>query len=850
MVKLLPLLIVFFCTVAGAQNYGDHKQFAHIDFEDGTATDLLGNAITILQNGASIVTDDDGRNKVVQFHAETKGNLKFENSPINDSLTICFWFKREAANPSENWRMMFAFYAEDGSNIYFTPKTPWYEEASLIYDSKDFGFYLHMPGSPVPNYEWTHHAIVFTNHSISIYQNGEAINSYHVITRLSQINTTKWHFGNYPELNFPMTGKMDDIRIFHSALAANQIKAVYEDETIPAPDNMYAPGVPESSIDVSANTGEKHQTIRHFGASDGWNTQFVGLYFSEEYKEEIAELLFSKEKKPDGSPRGIGLSAWRFNIGAGTAEQGDASRISIPERRTEGFLNADGSYDWTKQAGQQWFLEKAASTYNLPDIVGWQNSPPIPYTVRELGFREYGDPMQTILKADRFDDFGDFLADVVLYFQDQGIAMNYISPLNEPQYGWAPSEPGGTVSQEGTPWTNQEISDVVKAIGNAFEAKNLDTKLIVTEAGAISHLLGGSGVAHNQLNELWKSESPLFIGNVPSLSDVVATHSYWNDGSATHLVNERIALTTRLSSLDLQPEFWQTEYCLLGSGYRFGHPEGELSPIRSAISLARVIHADLTSGNATGWSWWTSMEFETHLAREERFALIRVALNNSNTEGAYRPTTLLYALGHFSHFIRPGMKRLSVNRSDMMSDVNAITQFMVSAYLNEESQEVVFVAINPTDEEKGVRLNVNDPYSYNHVDEWIPYVTSGFEGDNLRKYPAFERESEYVLPPLSLATFVGKIAEETSSDDIANTHHMFSIHPNPARSRVFITRKEPDINDRVKVFDLYGNQVLEKTLNKHQSVSSIDIHQLSNGFYVVALESVRGTYTKKLVVSK
>ena len=30
-----------------------------------------------------------------------------------------------------------------------------------------------------------------------------------------------------------------------------------------------------------------------------------------------------------GAPKGIGLSSWRFNIGAGSAEQGDASDIKV-----------------------------------------------------------------------------------------------------------------------------------------------------------------------------------------------------------------------------------------------------------------------------------------------------------------------------------------------------------------------------------------------------------------------------------------------------------------------------------------------------------------------------------------
>ena len=51
----------------------------------------------------------------------------------------------------------------------------------------------------------------------------------------------------------------------------------------------------------------------------------------------------------------VGLSLWRFNVGAGSSEQGEASGIKEPLHRTECFLQADGRFDWSRQAGQRWF---------------------------------------------------------------------------------------------------------------------------------------------------------------------------------------------------------------------------------------------------------------------------------------------------------------------------------------------------------------------------------------------------------------------------------------------------------------------------------------------------------------
>ena len=105
-------------------------------------------------------------------------------------------------------------------------------------------------------------------------------------------------------------------------------------------------------IDISTT----YQTIVGFGASDCWHGNYVGKW-SESNRKAIAELLFSQEK-------GIGLSMWRFNLGAGTAEQGDTSNITSKERRSECFMRSNGTYNWGQQQGQQQGLLSLPSCLN------------------------------------------------------------------------------------------------------------------------------------------------------------------------------------------------------------------------------------------------------------------------------------------------------------------------------------------------------------------------------------------------------------------------------------------------------------------------------------------------------
>ena len=87
------------------------------------------------------------------------------------------------------------------------------------------------------------------------------------------------------------------------------------------------------------HTAQQRQAIDNFGASDAWSMNPIGKEWSDDEKNRIADLLFDKEK-------GIGLSLWRFNIGAGGNLPGKA-KLSDPWRGVECFKDtAAMPYDW------------------------------------------------------------------------------------------------------------------------------------------------------------------------------------------------------------------------------------------------------------------------------------------------------------------------------------------------------------------------------------------------------------------------------------------------------------------------------------------------------------------------
>src|SRR5689334_6581885 len=108
-------------------------------------------------------------------------------------------------------------------------------------------------------------------------------------------------------------------------MTANSTRIIISSIMVFILSGLFAKGQ-ENVATIAIDLSKTHQTINNFGASDAWSCQFVGNW-PEEKKNKIADLLFSMDTLKDGSPKGIALSTWRFNIGAGSAEQGMKSGI-------------------------------------------------------------------------------------------------------------------------------------------------------------------------------------------------------------------------------------------------------------------------------------------------------------------------------------------------------------------------------------------------------------------------------------------------------------------------------------------------------------------------------------------
>lgn len=506
------------------------------------------------------------------------------------------------------------------------------------------------------------------------------------------------------------------------------------------------------TVTVTIDVTDTAQTIRNIGSSGCWYSENIGRYWPQAKKQRIAELLFSRELDETGTPKGIGLSAWRFNIGGGTAEQGEQSGIRDSCHRVECFLNADGSYDWSKQAGYRWFVQKAQE-YGVQDLIAFSNSPPVHFTQNGLGFKTVKD-YRSNLRPDKIQAFADFLVEVLQQFENQGIHFDYLSPINEPQWDWS-YEPG-RAKQEGSPWRNDEIYPLVQTLDQTLRTHSLTTKILIPEAAQLDFLARAEGRPENlfksqQVQAFWGSDSPCYVGNLTTVAPFVAGHSYFADKNDSQLISTRHYLAQAIQQQSNRLEYWQSEYCLLGDGFREGKG-WRVTEMDHALFLAKVIHHDFVIGGATAWHYWNA--YEPGPARCPQYYLIALSPQPGGKDGSFTPTKALWALGHYSRFIRPGMKRLRIQRSDNLTDMQAAQQLMISAFFGVNTAQTVVVVINYQQSDKLLNIKDENLSTSSGLGRGLLYLTTSDPGIHMKVSPVDTEEHLIQCPARSLITIL------------------------------------------------------------------------------------------------
>ena len=506
--------------------------------------------------------------------------------------------------------------------------------------------------------------------------------------------------------------------------------------------------VANAQVRMSVAPDNTHQIIEFFGAADAWSGNFVGKYWDDGVKTRIADYLFSQETDASGNPKGIGLSIWRVNLGAGTLEQEGADIIPY-QRRAESYLTVDGSgYDWSKCAGHEYFMQ-AAKERGCNQFILFSNSPLVQYTLNGRGYAPTDNSVN--LREDCYDDFAEYLVDVTEHLMDKGFNIPYISPINEPQGDWC------TPRQEGSPWKSGQIARMTRALDKSLSRspKFDDTRIFIAEAARLSVLytyrpklldrFEGDSLEcpARQLFTFFDKQSPHYVADLKHMDMEFTAHPYHN-----HFTTEELLDVHRKADQEFKKygvDYHSSEWCLLPVSKRYGGITEDWIPgnhgdMQASLMMARLIHSDLVDVNAVSWCYWKGME----LRGDHALVALHAKDGDIHKGGYVSSNKMLWTLGNYSRFIRPGFIRVQTAGAD---DLDALAG---SAYVSPDGKQIVAVFVNSSFTDEQVIIDI--PKSWKKK---ILKVTS-YRTDERRDLAADNEDCslDYTVAARSVATFV------------------------------------------------------------------------------------------------
>jgi len=357
----------------------------------------------------------------------------------------------------------------------------------------------------------------------------------------------------------------------------------------------------------------------------------------------------------------------------------------------------------------------------------------------------------TNLKEDSIDDFAVFLADVLEHFEQENIPFQYISPINEPTWSW------DYAGQEGNRYNIEDIKKVIVALHKELEKRGLETEIDATEAVEYTSLLDdemyakftgsdhvyNSGNANGSYPGKYREYIKELLGD-PAIKEIVgnkiSAHAYWSDhySGEDRLVPLRKYVSDNLNQYGEDVKFWMSEYCILGSN----GPGRDLT-MKTALDVARLIHFDMVETQASAWQWWLALS-----RYDYKDGLIYTDYTNPGDEETIIESKLLWALGNYSRFVRPGATRVDLQGANNQDGL------MGSAYYHEEDDQLAVVMINYSNEEKPVHINVDNLPGKKQSVQFKPYITS--ENYDLEEKNLIPANKAVNIPPRSIVTLVAE----------------------------------------------------------------------------------------------
>lgn len=393
------------------------------------------------------------------------------------------------------------------------------------------------------------------------------------------------------------------------------------------------------SVNVTVDATHHYQTFEGWGTSLCWFGNVVGG-FSDMNRNAVADRLFDAKS-------GLGLNVVRYNIGGGDAP--DHTHMGYG-KKMPGFKPTEaGGYVWTADDKQLWMLNAARSRIPAAEFIAeaFSNSPP--YWMTVSGCASGSTDGSNNLKSDYYDDFANYLSEVVLHFKTaNGVEFRTLEALNEPNANWWKAQG----AQEGCHFDRANQAQLLGLLRTSLDARGLTAvRLSAADESSFDEAVD----TYNAYSEA-----------VQTLVVQLNTHAY--SGSKR---KELLGLATRDAK-----RLWASEVDGSGAPAPFdvyAHNHDDIVP---GLDLANRITRDLKELQPHAWVFWQAVENETaQVSLNKNWGLLHGDFQG--TSQSHMVTKKYHAFGQYTRQIRPGYQMIDVNQADAVAFVGPATLVIV-----------------------------------------------------------------------------------------------------------------------------------------------------------------------------
>lgn len=216
-----------------------------------------------------------------------------------------------------------------------------------------------------------------------------------------------------------------------------------------------------SQTDIAVDPNSRYQTLEGWGVSLAWWANVAGGW-SDAKIDTLCTWLTS--------PSGLNMNIFRFNIAGGDTPSHNHMRYAA---NLQGYkVSETSAYDFTRDATQRKILQKIKSKRSDCIFEAIAYSPPYWMTKSSCsaGNGTSPNPATDNLKDTYYDDFADYLTEVVKYYHDSlNITFRTLAPINEPSSTWWYY----MGSQEGCHFSDSNMVKIFTEVYNKLQSKGM-----------------------------------------------------------------------------------------------------------------------------------------------------------------------------------------------------------------------------------------------------------------------------------------------------------------------------------------------------------------------------------------